>query len=239
VSRTGRKLSPFPDRKITAGALCGLFAKEYGGPNGLTFHHAPAASISTPDQMLLDEAIQWLEVYSDHDPGVYDPPPTKDMITLAQYAVRAREWEAQLREKAAEAEAVKAPTPSDATESPPLTADEEEIPATCRQNPNQAFLYWQSFEADLACAVAPPCRVSVAPLVFHLAASPARPWAVCPGCVRANFIFFHDPDRMTFGAKNRPRVRCVRGCVRADAPGFIRLRADDVQGGKTKNPGFH
>ena len=127
--------------EVTAKALCGLFAKEYGGQNALTFHHVPATSISTPDQVLLDEAIQWIEVYDDPDPGVYDPPPTKDMITRAQYAMRAREWEDLLRMKAEEAESAKAPPPKSDTEAPPLTADKlPEMPAEDWRNAGLTLL---------------------------------------------------------------------------------------------------
>jgi sigma-54 specific flagellar transcriptional regulator A len=119
----------------TAEELCGLFAREYGGPNGLTFHHAPAASISTADQVLLDEAIQWLEVCSDPAPGVYDPPPTKDIMARAQYAARAQEWEALLRKKAEEAEAAKSLPPKGDTKAPPLSNEGDKNPLTKNQSP--------------------------------------------------------------------------------------------------------
>ncbi|MGH9489830.1 MAG: toll/interleukin-1 receptor domain-containing protein [Terriglobales bacterium] len=45
------------------------------------------------EQILLDEALSRLDVYDDPDPGIYDPPPTREMMTLVQYARRARVWE--------------------------------------------------------------------------------------------------------------------------------------------------
>lgn len=105
--------------------LCALFAKEYAGDKGGTnFHCAPASSISAQDQVLLDEAIQGLEVYDDPDPGVYDPPPTKDMITRAQYAIRARTWEELLRHKVAESLPRNRPTPGDDVGNSPTFAGE-------------------------------------------------------------------------------------------------------------------
>jgi hypothetical protein len=80
--------------------LCGLFNGEYGGGESRTdFRCVPAESIPEAEQVLLDEALDWLEVYDDPDAGIYDPEPSKDMMLLAQYAVRARTWEELLRRK--------------------------------------------------------------------------------------------------------------------------------------------
>jgi hypothetical protein len=75
-------------------SLCQLFTREYSDTEGHpTFHHKAAPLISTEAQILLEEAIDWLNVYDDPDPGVYDPSPPKYVLLLAQYAVRARKWE--------------------------------------------------------------------------------------------------------------------------------------------------
>src|SRR5262245_46976791 len=85
---------------LLAASLCRLFIKEYSDTNGHpTFHHKAATLISSETQILLDEALDWLDVYDDPDPGVYDPPPPKNVLLLAQYTMRAREWEKLLAER--------------------------------------------------------------------------------------------------------------------------------------------
>jgi hypothetical protein len=80
--------------------LCGLFRGEYGGGKGETdFRYVAAEGIPEDQQVLLDETLGWLEVYGDPDPGVYDAEPSKEMMVLAQYGVRARTWEEPLRRK--------------------------------------------------------------------------------------------------------------------------------------------
>lgn len=81
----------------SAKALCRLFQKEYSsGESGPYFSAVPADEIELDEQILLDEALGWLDVYDDPDPGIYDPPPTREMMTLAQYAQRARVWESMI-----------------------------------------------------------------------------------------------------------------------------------------------
>jgi hypothetical protein len=89
-----------------AEGLCGLFKKEYGGADGGTeFRWAAADTIASQEQVLLDESLGWLEMYDDPDPGVYDPEPDRETMTVAQYGVRARAWEDLLREKTGRPEA--------------------------------------------------------------------------------------------------------------------------------------
>lgn len=77
-----------------------MMQKEYDDAMVKTaFHFFPAQFLSPQNQVLLDEALHWLDVYRDPDPGVYDPEPSKRMVELAAYAVRAREWEPLLRAK--------------------------------------------------------------------------------------------------------------------------------------------
>lgn len=86
--------------KALAESLCSLFRREYANANGLPhFRHKPAASLSAEDQVLLDEALDWLTVYYDPDPGVYDPSPPRETLLRAQYGDRARKWEELLRNR--------------------------------------------------------------------------------------------------------------------------------------------
>ncbi len=81
----------------SAKGLCRLFQKEYlSKSEGRYFLAQSTAEIDLDEQILLDEALDWLDVYDDPDPGVYDPPPTNEMMTLAQYAQRARTWESMI-----------------------------------------------------------------------------------------------------------------------------------------------
>lgn len=78
----------------SARALCRLFQKEYSfDTEGPYFYALSANEIEVDEQVLLDEALSWLDLYDDPDPGIYDPPPTADMMRLAQYARRASSWE--------------------------------------------------------------------------------------------------------------------------------------------------
>jgi hypothetical protein len=78
----------------SARALCRLFQKEYPlETEGPYFSALSANEIEVDEQVLLDEALSWLDLYDDPDPGIYDPPPTAVMMRLAQYARRASSWE--------------------------------------------------------------------------------------------------------------------------------------------------
>lgn len=81
----------------SAKALCRLFEKEYSPEGkGPYFSAQSANAIELDEQILLDESLGWLNVYDDPDPGIYDPPPTKEMVQLAQYAQRASTWESMI-----------------------------------------------------------------------------------------------------------------------------------------------
>jgi TIR domain len=78
----------------SATALCRLFQREYSSDTGGPYFSALSANeIEVDEQVQLDEALGWLDLYDDPDPGIYDPPPTADMMRLAQYARRATSWE--------------------------------------------------------------------------------------------------------------------------------------------------
>jgi hypothetical protein len=81
----------------SARTLCRLFQKEHSSEGEAPYFLAQSTrEIELDEQILLDEALNWLDVYDDPDPGVYDPPPTDEMMTLVQYAQRAQIWESML-----------------------------------------------------------------------------------------------------------------------------------------------
>jgi hypothetical protein len=82
-----------------AASLCALFTTQYGAADRSHFHYMSAAMISTQERVLLDEALDWLQVYSDPDPGVYEPDPPKDVLKRAQYSNQADVWEQLLRQQ--------------------------------------------------------------------------------------------------------------------------------------------
>lgn len=80
--------------KERASVLLQLFRKEYGSESdGDSFSMTPESEVPRDEQILLEEALGWLEIYDDPDPGIYEPPPTKSMMEHAQYAQRASHWE--------------------------------------------------------------------------------------------------------------------------------------------------
>jgi hypothetical protein len=84
----------------SAKTLCRLFSKEYPSASGNPeFFLRPAVEITPDDQILLDEAIDSLELYDDPDPYIYDPPPSGATMMRAHYARRAKEWEARISVK--------------------------------------------------------------------------------------------------------------------------------------------
>lgn len=80
-----------------AESLCRLCQREYG--DQLRFTHKPSSSFSPDEQVLMDEALDDLSIYDDPDPGIYDPPPTREMLMRAQYALRAQRWEEMLKQR--------------------------------------------------------------------------------------------------------------------------------------------
>jgi len=88
------------ETELLAESLCRLFKREYTYEDGRpTFHFIPSTSISAEEQVLLDEALDWLPLYRDPDPGLYDPPPSEHTLILAQYMIRASDWEERLRQR--------------------------------------------------------------------------------------------------------------------------------------------
>lgn len=78
----------------SAKTLCRLFQKEYSSEAGKPgFFFKCVDEIEQDEQILLDEALDWLDVYDEPDIGVYDTTPSMGTIILAKYARRARGWE--------------------------------------------------------------------------------------------------------------------------------------------------
>lgn len=110
-----------------AKSLCKMFANENAKKkNGRVFYYAAASGMSIEEQVLLDEAIQRLEMYDDPDPGIYDPRPSKDMMTLAQFGFRARDWEELLRQRIVSSETPDGHPPGEKGDVPP--SPDEKVP---------------------------------------------------------------------------------------------------------------
>lgn len=86
--------------EATMQSLYRLFIKEYGG-NEEQDHFALLSldNESVEDQILLDEVLTWLDVYSDPDQGIYDPQPSREIMVRAQFAHRATTWEKMIHSK--------------------------------------------------------------------------------------------------------------------------------------------
>lgn len=80
-----------------AASICRLCEREYGGE--VRFSHRLSSSFSPDDQVLLDEALDELIIYDDPDPGIYDPPPTRQTLFRAQCARRCQRWEEMLKSR--------------------------------------------------------------------------------------------------------------------------------------------
>ena len=113
------------------------------------------------EQILLNEAIAWLEVYDDPDPGIYETPPPKEVMMRAEYARRARGWEAMVGERdsgengsriAEGAEPISNDTGAGAGA---RSSDQLQMPAEDRRNSalNLLFLLAQAYYKILECVV--------------------------------------------------------------------------------------
>ncbi len=101
----------------SAQILCRLFQKEYhAGDNNPSFFLKAADEVEPDGQILLDEALDWLDIYDDPDRFVYDPPPSKETMIRAQYSQRARKWEAVIMTRTNEANTVSKPETDQTTE---------------------------------------------------------------------------------------------------------------------------
>jgi hypothetical protein len=83
-----------------ATALSRLFGKEYSSKSGKPgFFLKPSGEVDPDDQILLDDALAWIDVYDHPDPGVFDEIPPADVLVRAAYARRAHDWEAMIAER--------------------------------------------------------------------------------------------------------------------------------------------
>ena len=147
----------------SATALCRLFQKEYASDGAGPYFSAQSADeIELDDQILLDETLGWLEVYDDPDPGIYDPPPTLEMITLAQYAKRARTWESMLAAREGGRKKAPAPNSTDTVRNGASSEEREQAAPALPQMPeedrlnsalNLLFLLAQAYYKILESAV--------------------------------------------------------------------------------------
>lgn len=87
------------ENALIANEICKLFRKHYPDAATLIFHHLPLSTFDLGDQVLFDEISQTLDLYSDPDRFLYDPPPDRELHCDAQYAKQATEWATILRDK--------------------------------------------------------------------------------------------------------------------------------------------
>lgn len=80
-----------------ATSICRLCEREYGAD--LSFSHMPSSSFPPEEQVLLDEALDDLIIYDDPDPGIYDPPPTRQTLQRVECARRCQRWEEMLKNR--------------------------------------------------------------------------------------------------------------------------------------------
>jgi len=143
-----------------AKSLCSLFTKEYSDESGqTTFCLQPATSISIEDKILLEESLDQLDIYEDPDRGAYDPPPPRDVLLRAQYALRARKWETLVRELEETSEKSAALDQQDSFHGDaPFTDDIPEMPAEDRRNSGLILLlllaqaYYKMLESTISMA---------------------------------------------------------------------------------------
>lgn len=72
--------------------LCKLFADEFGATGGVVFNYKALPSDALSEDVRLSEALDDLRLYDDPDPGIYDPPPSRQTLLRAEYARRAQIW---------------------------------------------------------------------------------------------------------------------------------------------------
>jgi hypothetical protein len=148
--------------ELLANALCRLFCKEYSSESGKPGFFLKSADEVDPDeQVLLDEALDWLDVYDDPDPGVYDPPPSKETMMRAQYARRARGWEGTILARTGDQanSSIDQGADQSSNDAAPGTNDRRpnqlQMPAGDRRNSgmNLLFLLAQAYYKILECVI--------------------------------------------------------------------------------------
>lgn len=100
------------DDELLARDLCTLFADEYGATDAISFNYKSLPSDAISEDVRLCEALDDLRLYDDPDPGIYDPPPPRQVLIRAEYARRAGIWhELVQRRRTSSLEAPSSPSP--------------------------------------------------------------------------------------------------------------------------------
>jgi hypothetical protein len=123
--------------ELMAKLLCGLFTREYSNdPGEPAFTFKAATTMSVEDRVLTQESLDGLDIYHDLDPGLYDPPPSKETLLLVQYAQRANTWEQLLTEQIAQFQTKPSPNPDNSE-----SQKAEEMPNPAQLPPGE----WENF----------------------------------------------------------------------------------------------
>lgn len=80
------------DDELLARDLCKLFADEFGAARDGVFDFKSLPTDSLSVEVRITEALDELRLYDDPDPGIYDPPPSRQTLLRAEYARRAQIW---------------------------------------------------------------------------------------------------------------------------------------------------
>lgn len=80
------------DDERLARDLCKLFEDEYGVAGDFIFGYAHLADDAFSEEVRICESLDDLRLYDDPDPGVYEPPPSRQTLARAEYARRAQVW---------------------------------------------------------------------------------------------------------------------------------------------------
>jgi hypothetical protein len=80
------------DNELLACDLCRLFTDVYGAASEHIFTYKALPGDGSLEYVRLRDALNELRLYDDPDPGVYDPPPSRQTLLRAEYSRRAGIW---------------------------------------------------------------------------------------------------------------------------------------------------
>lgn len=86
----------YADDEWMAIELCKLFKSEFGQFCDHEFSPMVVSGDDTTQLVRLRTAVDEVSLYQDPDPGIYDPEPTQELLQLANYYLRATQWESLL-----------------------------------------------------------------------------------------------------------------------------------------------